>query len=301
MRERAGQGSWVYPGPIVFEGDAPAEVEENTIIQGLLKAESIRQPAFARIWLGAPNSIKGPTEAAFHQQSGSSLLVVGQRDEAVLAMLSIALISLAAQHPPGAARFILFDGASPGLPQRNFLDRIIQIIPHPVTVGKPADLADILNGLAEEIKKRAEDGVPGAPASFLFFHGLQRHGKLRQDDNFSFASDDAAVNPAARLDQLICEGPRVGLHVVATFDTYNNVNRFLSRKALSEFGMRVLFQMSANDSASLIDSPRAGALGLHRALFYNEQEGYTEVFRPYALPNAGWVEQAALDLARLLK
>ena len=47
--------------------------------------------------------------------------------------------------------------------------------------------------------------------------------------------------------------------------------------------------MSANDSASLIDDPKASSLGLNRALFYNEQEGYLETFRPYALPDAGWV------------
>ena len=53
--------------------------------------------------------------------------------------------------------------------------------------------------------------------------------------------------------------------------------------------MRVVFQMSANDSASLIDSPRASNLGLHRALFFNEREGTLETFRPYALPAAdGW-------------
>ena len=78
------------------------------------------------------------------------------------------------------------------------------------------------------------------------------------------------------------------------------MNRFLSRKALSEFEMRVLFQMSANDSASLIDSPKAGTLGLHRALFYNEHEGYLETFRPYALPDQEWLEQAGKNLKRLV-
>ena len=85
--------------------------------------------------------------------------------------------------------------------------------------------------------------------------------------------------------------------MIATCDTYNNVNRYLGRKALSEFEMRVLFQMSANDSASLIDNPKASNLGLHRALFYNEQEGYLETFRPYALPPGGWIEEAAQKLA----
>ena len=82
------------------------------------------------------------------------------------------------------------------------------------------------------------------------------------------------------------------MHLVATVDTFNNVNRFMSRKALTEFEMRVVFQMSANDSASLIDSPKAGNLGLHRAIFYNEHDGILETFRPYATPDAEWIRQA---------
>jgi len=66
----------------------------------------------------------------------------------------------------------------------------------------------------------------------------------------------------------------------------------MSRKALSEIEMRVLFQMSQNDSASLIESPKASNLGLHRALFYNEHEGYLETFRPYAMPDAEWIREA---------
>ena len=31
---------------------------------------------------------------------------------------------------------------------------------------------------------------------------------------------------------LISEGPARGIHVIATCDTYNNVNRFLGRKTL---------------------------------------------------------------------
>ena len=79
------------------------------------------------------------------------------------------------------------------------------------------------------------------------------------------------------------------MHIITTVDTFNNVNRGMSRKALSEFEMRVVFQMSANDSASLIDTPKASALGLHRAIFYNEHEGTLETFRPYAAPDAEWL------------
>jgi hypothetical protein len=158
--------------------------------------------------------------------------------------------------------------------------------------------------LAAEMKQRAEAPDPeAAPPAFLFIHGLQKYSKLRYEEDFGFSAGDseAPPNPAQVLNNLVCEGTRLGFHVIATCDTYNNVNRYLSRKAFSEFEMRVLFQMSANDSASLIDNPKASLLGLHRALFYNAQEGYLETFRPYALPGKEWVEQAAGNLARLLK
>jgi hypothetical protein len=63
--------------------------------------------------------------------------------------------------------------------------------------------------------------------------------------------------------------------------------------------MRVVFQMSANDSASLIDSPLANNLGLHRALLFNGHEGWMETFRPYALPDEAWLEEAGRHLRRL--
>jgi len=49
--------------------------------------------------------------------------------------------------------------------------------------------------------------------------------------------------------------------------------------------------MSASDSASFADDPRAGNLGLSRALLYDEHEGTYETFRPYARPSAGWLAE----------
>jgi len=297
-------GGRLYPGPIVFEGNSPADVRENALLRGLLEAPSVKPAAAGRIWMGAPNSIKGPTEAAFQRQGGNNLLLVGQRDEAMLAMLSVGLVSLAAQYPLGKARFILCDATAPGTSQREYLDRIVQAIPHPITQARPGELGDLMKELGQEMKQRAEAADPeAAPPVFLFIHGLQKYSKLRYEEDFGFSSGDAEAepNPAMVLNNLVCEGTRLGFHVIATCDTYNNVNRYLSRKAFSEFEMRVLFQMSANDSASLIDNPKASLLGLHRAVFYNAQEGYLETFRPYALPGSEWIESAARTLARLLK
>jgi len=215
----------------------------------------------------------------------------------------VGLVSLAAQYPPGKVRFVLCDGSPPGTPPRDYLDRILAAIPHPITIAKQHELGEIMQALAEEMKKRAEDSQGAEPpATFILIHDLQKFSKLRYEEDFGFSSGDADAppNPAALLNNLLTEGTRLGFHVIASCDSYNNVSRFLSRKALTEFEMRVLFQMSANDSASLIDNPKAGNLGLHRALFYNAQEGYLETFRPYALPGADWIEEAGRHLSRLL-
>jgi hypothetical protein len=304
VRQLADAKPTAFPGPIVFEGNAPADVRENAELRRLLEADDVPSTASPRIWLGASNAIKGPTEAVFVRQSGNNLLVVGQREEAALAMVSIGLVALAAQYPRETARFILCDASPSGSPQREFLERIVGAIPYQITVAKQSDLPEIMKGLADELAQRTADAhESGTAPVFLLIHGLQKFNRLRYEEDFGFASGDAetASNPAVIFNHLICEGTRFGFHVIATCDTYNNVNRFLSRKALSEFEMRVLFQMSANDSASLVESPKANMLGLHRALFYNEQEGHLETFRPYALPPNEWIERAAQNLSRLLK
>ena len=300
IRARADQNQNQYPGPFVFEGNAPADVKENPALQTVLQAKSVKPAAQARIWLGAPNSIKGPTEAVFQKQSGSNLLIVGQSEERALTLLAVALVSLAAQYPKKSARFILLDSSPPGFPQREFLQRVIKAVPHEIIQANNSNLAEIMNGLAGDLKRGDEKGR--ALETFVLIHGLQNYKKLRQEDDFSFSSSDAgsAANPAAVLLNLINEGPSHGFHVIATCDTYNNVNRFLGRKTLTEFEMRVLFQMSASDSASLIDAPDASTLGLHRALYYNDREGYIETFRPYALPGNDWIEEVSQDLKRLL-
>ena len=298
IRERADRSGKIFPGPFVFEGNAPADVRENVTLNALLQAKAIKQTAQARSWLGAPNSIKGPTEAVFQRQSGNNLIVVGQNAEAALSILAVALVSLGAQYPRGAVRFVLLDSTVPESPEREFLDRIVQAVPHEIVRVKGGDVAETMNTLAEELKRRnSDDQAGGAPETFVLIHDLQNYKKLRQEDDFSFSSTDAA-SPAAVLLSLISDGPAHGIHVIATCDSYNNINRFLGRKNLSEFEMRVLFQMSASDSASLVDSPDASTLGLHRALYYNDREGYTETFRPYARPGNEWIEAAAAQLKR---
>jgi hypothetical protein len=198
---------------------------------------------------------------------------------------------------------VLLDNSPPGSFGAEFLERITKAIPHELVVTSGQNLAAVINDLAVELSKRTAGDAPlnTTPAIFLFVHGLHRFKKLRPEDDFSFSVSDAGGGPnsAVQFGQLITEGGGSGVHLIVTIDTLNSVNRFLNRRALSEFEMRVVFQMSANDSASLIDSPKAGELGLYRALFYNEHEGSLETFRPYGPPEAEWLNLTVEKLSRL--
>ncbi|MGB8168744.1 MAG: FtsK/SpoIIIE domain-containing protein [Chthoniobacteraceae bacterium] len=290
-----------YRSPIVFEGNAPSDIRENDPLRLALDTIPAAAPATGHAWLGAPNAIKGPTEAVFARQSGNHLLIVGQREEAALSMLGISLLALAAQYPLGTAKFYLLHAANPGSPDEAFIERIAAAIPHGVTIARGQEIAAAMNEIAEDLKARTAggEGASGAPSVFLLIHGLQKFKKLRQEDEFDFGGGgDGGPSPAAQFGDIIREGSTYGIHVLAAIDTFNSVGRFISRKALSEFEMRVVFQMSANDSASLIDSPKAGNLGLHRALLHNEAQGYDETFRPYSPPDGAWLDEIAGKLAR---
>jgi S-DNA-T family DNA segregation ATPase FtsK/SpoIIIE len=164
-----------------------------------------------------------------------------------------------------------------------------------VKIATAHEVPDLVAELSADLKARSAGEAPDAPEVFVFVHGLPRFKKLRYEDDFSFGSSDAG--PGAQFNELINEGSSLGIHLILSVDTFANLNRFINRKALGEFEMRVVFQMSANDSASLIDSPKASTLGLHRAILYNESLGQMETFRPYATPENEWFDRAREALA----
>lgn len=295
---------------LVFEGNAPAEVEKNALLSGVISAPPPTTPSRAmRAWIGEPIAIKEPTATSFRRQSGSNLLIVGQNDEAALGMMTTALVSLAAQSPVSNARslfYVLDFGAVDG-PHAEFFDRLADHMKPAFTtkVGRRRQLPDTINDLEAEVKRRMNDETStqsGAkPSIYLFVYGFHRARDLRQEDSFAFSpigQEPTAPNPGQQFTTILREGPDLGVHTIVWCDTLTNLNRGLDRRALREFAMRIAFQMSAEDSANLIDTPAASKLGQYRALFYSEEEGRLEKFRPYGLPSESWLSAVAQQLAK---
>ncbi|MGE5608402.1 MAG: FtsK/SpoIIIE domain-containing protein, partial [Bacillota bacterium] len=288
------------PTPIIFEGNTAADLAKNSRLRQLLESPvwplSSRTPS---AWLGEPVAIKDPTAVAFRHQSGANLLIIGQQEESAMAIMAASMISLAASHAPQSAMFYVLDGAPADSPLAGVLKQAAATLPHTSRFIEYRAIPDAFSELAEQMQRRQSDEPPHVPAIYVLIYGLQRYRILRrQEESFSFSASDEEKKPQPdkQFTDLLREGPALGIHFLTWADTPATVERTFDRGSLREFDHRVLFQMSASDSSNLIDSPIANKLGLHRAIYYSEEQGIIEKFRPYALPSPTWLAEVKSSL-----
>lgn len=283
--------------PIVFEGNILANLDDNPILHDAIAAKQ-RPPKTAGVsaWLGSAVAIKEPTAAVFLPQNGSNLLIVGHREEAALGVLSACFVSLAAQHPPEGAKFHILDGMRADAPEIGFWNRLTEISSHQVHIAGTRNPDDVLAELAAELAARQQSGHEDVSDLYLLIYNLARFRPLRKEDDFGYSmgGDDQPPSTAKQFATILREGPPHRIHTLIWCDTYSNAARMLDRQSMQDFEMRVLFQMNANDSSALMDSPEASRLGVHRAILYDEGQGIAEKFRPYGIPSneyLAWVKE----------
>jgi ABC-type multidrug transport system fused ATPase/permease subunit len=285
---------------IVFEGNLPAVPSKNYLLVSLLQAPAWPEPPKADYaWIGEAIAIKDPTAAVFRPQSGANLLIVGQNDEMALGIFAMCVIGLAAQHDPSGLSFVLLDGCPADSRLSGRLGQLRETVPHKVREVTVRDLAASIGEIAAEVELRQKGESTDNRLIFLFIYDIQRFRDLRKsDDDFGFSRyGEAKADPPSKLfGNILRDGPPLGIHTVVWCDSLNNLNRTFERQALRDFEMRVLFQMSANDSSTLIDAPAASRLGPNRALYFSEEEGRLEKCRPYGLPGDEWLDSVRTSL-----
>jgi energy-coupling factor transporter ATP-binding protein EcfA2 len=274
--------------PLVFEGTAAVTLDQSPALRRAAGDGARTGPPW-HAWLGDAVAIKDPTAAVFRKQSGCNLLMVGHQDEAALGLTVAALVAVAGQVDPATPPVLVAastpDGSEP------LLDALAESLP--VRLLPQRELPALLGEWVEEMNRRLQGG-PAAGPLFLCLHGLHRIRDLRRpDDDFGFGRKEDKPSPYRLFTQLLKDGPAVGIFTLVWCDTYTNLQRALDRPTLREFDQRVLLQMSASDSSSLMDSPVAAKLGPQRALFFTEDQGRIEKFRPYAIPTPEWVRGLA--------
>ncbi|QEL14937.1 FtsK/SpoIIIE domain-containing protein [Limnoglobus roseus] len=281
-----------YPPPLVFEGNIPAELPKNPMLKAVLekKPTDVKSPV---VWLGDAVAIKDPTAAVFRAQSGANLLLIGSSEEAALAILTAAMVAFTAEVPTAenARTVTLLDGTPDDSEHAEYLRKAATALGYATASVERFEIQQALADLAAEIAKRLSGEVADRSARFVLVQGLQRFRELRKpDDDFGFGrKGDQPKSPGELFATILRDGPAVGVHVIVWCDSLTNLNRALDRQALKEFTQRVLFQMSSQDSSTLIDTPVASRLGRTRALFVQEELERPEKFRPYGLPELTWL------------
>jgi len=285
--------------PIIFEGNAPADVTKNRDIRYLLNNRHGNiSSSTIKAWIGDPVAIHEPLAACFRRQSSSNLLMIGQKEELVMGMLAIQIVSIIAQlsieqKPP----IYILNFTSSDSPWTEQLNKLVNQFPGWINVGHRRQIDEYLNKLIDETNRRIDEDKSQDSPYFLFVLGLQRAKDLRPDENFGIGSayqeESSRPNPSQLLGQLLRDGPEVGVHTIIWCDTFSNLSRSIERRLIREFGLKIVFQMSAEDSMNLIDSPSASKLGINRAIYFDEDLGTPEKFRPYGCPPVDWTATAS--------
>jgi len=296
--------------PIVFEGNAPADIRQNRLLRNRINSEANEEetPEALRVWFGEPIAIKDPTSVIFRQQSGANVLICGQNEEAALAIMASTLISAAVhganQHKQNGTKsqqLFVLDGTPADVPNSDYLHLTAQTFPGSITCGGWNEATQIIEQIGTILDERQQNHETNADKILFFINGLRRFRMLRKsEDDFGFSSySDDEDNPKAPdkiFSSILREGPACGIHTIVWCDSVSMLERMLDRNALREFETRVLFQMGATDSSTLIDTTVASQIGLKRAILFSEELGRLEKFRPYALPDRHWLEETGRHL-----
>ena len=190
-------------------------------------------------------------------------------------MLMMAAISIAAQHPPVGPQ------AVPLLPARRQPGRFGAVTASSASSGRRLAAPGHQRHLARPGRDlhragRRDQPPPGATppttrrrstSSSTTSSGSATSAS--RDDDFGYLAlrrETSRMPPSKIFGDVLRDGPPVGIHTIIWCDSVNNLNRTFDRQGTKEFENRILFQMSANDSSTLIDTPAASKLGENRAL-----------------------------------
>jgi FtsK/SpoIIIE family/FHA domain/zinc-ribbon domain len=291
--------------PIIFEGNEPSRLEECAPLCGLLGRADYEDAGKSKdLWLGEPVAIRPPTSARLRRQGASNLLIVTRDEEEGVGMLTAALLSLAAQVPPSGARFLFVDLSTADSPWSSLAEDLADVLPHKLEILGRRDVPGAVKELAALVSRRAggegETSRDDGGEVYFIIQGLHRARDLREEEARGrgyLDREERGQSVPELFAMLLREGPECGVHVLAWCDAYANVRRSVGR-GLNEFALRVAGAMSEEDSRGLLDEAAASKLDKpHRAIFFDdERPGRLEKFRPYAIPERGWLEGAARAL-----
>ena len=280
--------------PIVFEGNASTPIE--SILPSQFSEELMatgRAPL--RIRVGTPMAIHGTADIDLRREAGSNVLFVardGHSEE------TPTVLGAAGGLPPSllvmaAASLICSPHAQIDLVDFTPIDDGIDSVLGPLlgrvglTVHRRRGFAALIGEVLARVHSRIEEDDSDGPPRVLLLYGLHRARDL--DASGMGLDSDPALADA--LEEILREGPEVGVHTWAWSETVGALSRRLSSSAIREFSWRVAGRQSPDDSQLLLGSEAAADLRELQVLVSNDDRGIMKRCTSYSLPTDGWLNE----------
>jgi energy-coupling factor transporter ATP-binding protein EcfA2 len=269
---------------VVFEGHRPATWDSKSVDAALVQHRGKDSSVFA-IVLGDSVSIDPPVVKTIARGAGRNCLVVGSEETiaaSILACSAYGFLRGESATDGQARRIVLLNGAKP---EDEALIRVIQSMSGSAhcEIASTRDLDRVMQQVHSELVRRLENPAEVHPPLLFCVANLGRFRELRKSDDYAFGESSENVKPDAIFSELLRDGPSVGIHVWVWADGVGTVSRWISRQSLRDFEIRILMQMSSNDSNQLIDSNAANRLEPYVALLQDDVDGKPIKFRPFSI------------------
>lgn len=270
---------------VIFEGNRAATWNRAAAMRAIEAARAERNPDACWCVVGESVAISPAVVVPLTDQAGRNMLIVGNEDEPTASVaLSIAGSFVAHYGNKHTPQIAVIQGAKPTDAMCLTLPKRLAKLPAQLQVADVRGADTMLAELHAQLKSRvdAPDNHEQWQPILLSIINVGRVRSLRPEDEFGLGSfGEAKLTPDKQLEELLRDGPAHRIHVLVTAENANVVSRWLPRAAMREIEIRMLMQMSANDSTHLIDSVAASHLGSHVMLLHDDATSTEDRFRPY--------------------
>jgi DNA segregation ATPase FtsK/SpoIIIE, S-DNA-T family len=282
---------------VVYDGNRAATWNSNNVELAIKTARQEVNPNAIWCVVGESVAIRPAVVLPLTRQAGRNVLLVGSNDAQAAAVINTLTASFVrASQSAGGAGLYAVQGAKPTDAKTLELSTSWRRFGCESKMVEPRGAVELVAEVHQMLRDRTGEEAEAAVHRPVLLNLIQlgRIKSLRREDDFA-SFGETELTPDKQLEEILRDGPGVGVHCLIWAENYSTVNRWLSRTALREMEIRLLMQMSASDSTNLMDSIAASRLGDHVMLLYDEASGQEKGFRPFACDSLGslveWVKR----------
>ena len=298
MRDKANESGFTRV-PMVFEGNSLIPLHAQDVRR--FREELIATGSTPlRIRAGEPMTVGEVGDLILTREAGANVLAIvrnGDNDLPGEEMATGPGYGLLAGAVSSAAMGNAVIDIIDFMPNDDGLDGLLEPLldAQRITLKRRRAFRDVLTDYATEVAQRVDQDTFNRSAMLLVLFGIHRARDLDSD----LGSLDADHDLLEILEQVVRDGPEVGVHVWFWSDSVAGASRRLSSRVMREIGWRIAGKMSGDDSQSFVGSGQAAELRDSQLVMVNEDRDVATRMTAYSPPTREWLRELVATLPML--